>query len=269
MGAEEEIDMDSEFQKRKFMELRFEYYVAGRMLWFNDTMSTAAMLLGYAVELSLKQALVGSGVSNKDNILYSHSTPDIFAECFARGCFPDVDVASDLLVYISDMFNQRYPSQVTQTTLTAEQQGHAIGQNLNLILAYDDFIIQLDDALRTQYSDDSVSIGVLAAHFVNRVQGRAFFHCNVAALKNTDLYREILDREYQSSEEQMRKQNLTEETITYNLNNQIACRKTWMSAPQVIWTYEKWSKGIGPDFDALKSRKHAKDFVYPGRVVKH
>ncbi len=251
------------------MELRFEYYTAGRMLWFNDTMSTGAMLLGYAVELSLKQALVAVGVSNKNKILYSHIIPDIFTECFTRGCFPQVEVASDLLRYISDMFNQRYPSQVTQTTLAAEQEGHAIGQSLNLILAYDDLIIQLDDALRTQYSDDAVSIGVLAAHFVNRTQGRAFFHSNVAALRNTDLYREILDREYQNSEEQMRKQNLTEETITYNLNNQIARREIWTSAPQSIWMYEKLPTSIGADFDTHKSTKYAKEFVYPGRVVKY
>ena len=227
------------------------------------------MLLGYAVELSLKQALVAAGVPNKNKILYSHITPDIFAECFTRGCFPHVEVASDLLEYVSDMFNQRYPSQVTQMALAAEQQGHAIGQSIDLILAYDDFIIQLDDALRTQYSDDAVSIGALAAHFVNRVQGRAFFHCNVAALKNTDLYREILDREYQSSEEQMRKQNLTEETITYNLNNQSARRKTWMNAPRSIWVYEKLSTHVGPEFDTLKSTKYAKEFMYPGRVVKY
>lgn len=261
--------MDRQFQKRKFTELRLEYYAAGRMLWFNDTMSIAAMLLGYAVELSLKQALVVAGASDKDKILYSHVIPDLFAECSARGCVSRMEVSSDLLVYVSDMLNQRYPSQVTQAVLAAEQRGHAIGQSLDLIVAYDDFIIQLDDSLRTQCSDDSVSVGVLAAHFVNRVQGRAFFHCNVAALRNTDLYREILTGEYQGAEQQMRAQGLTEDTIFYNLTNQNARLKVWAGAPQSIWEYEKLSTRVGPDFDTLKSAKYSRDFVYPGRAVKH
>ncbi len=256
-------------QMRKLTELRLEYYAAGRMLWFNDTMVIGAMLLGYAIELSLKQALIAAEVPQSHKVLYSHIIPDIFAECSARGCVSSVEVSSDLLQYVSDMLNQRYPSQVTKTGLAAEERGHAITKNLTLIVAYDDLLIQLDDSLKIQCRDHAVSIGLLAAHFVNRVQGRSFFHCNVAALRNTKIYRDALVREYKGSEEQMKVEGLTEQTISYNLNNQRARLEAWAGAPHSLWEYGKLSTRIGPDFDTLKTAKFARDFAYPGRVVKH
>ncbi len=237
------------------------------MLWFNDTMSVAGMLLGYAVELSLKYALITSVVSDQ-RLLRSHKPLDLFRKCVEVGAIPQVQASTDLLQYVSDMFNQRYPKQVVDTSSEANSRGHALSQSLDLILAYDDLAIQLDDALRTLCSDDSVSIGLLAAHYVNRAQGRAFFHCNVAALKNTLIYRSLLEKEYTGAEEQMRKQGLTEETISYNLGNHQQRLKTWEGAPTSIWHYQKVSTAIGPDFDTLKTAEYAKDFKYPGRVIR-
>ena len=259
--------MDAAFQRRKFTELRFEYYVSGRLLWFNDTMSIASMLLGYAIELSLKYALISSGVSHI-GLLHSHKHLDLFLKCAEVGAIPRVQASNDLLQYVSDTFNLRYPSQVIETSAEANARGHALGQSADLILAYDDLVIQLDDALRALCADDSVSIGLLASHFVNRVQGRAFFHCNVAALKNTPIYRGLLEKEYMGAEEQMKKQGLTEETISYNLHNHTKRLKTWEGAPAAIWQYQKVSTSIGPDFDSLKATEYAKGFSYPGRVSK-
>jgi hypothetical protein len=108
----------------------------------------------------------------------------------------------------------------------------------------------------------------LAAHFVNRAQGRAFFHCNVAALKNAPVYRDLLEKEYAGASEKMKEQGLTEETISYNLGNHRQRLQTWEKAPASIWHYEKVSTCIGPDFDSLKSVQYAKGFIYPGRVIK-
>jgi len=259
--------MDEAFQRRKFTELRFEYYVSGRLLWFNDTMNIGAMLLGYSVELSLKYALILAGVSHK-GLLHGHRPLDLFRKCVEVGALPKVEAAEDLLQYVSDMFNQRYPSQVIETSSEANARGHAIGQSLDLILAYDDLVIQLDDALRARCADDSVSIGLLAAHFVNRPQGRGFFHCNVAALKNIAVYRGFLEREYTDYEAKARKQGLDEQTISYNLNNQRQRLSTWVDAPASIWTYQKVSTAIGPDFESLKNTPYAKHFQYPGRVIR-
>jgi hypothetical protein len=166
------------------------------------------------------------------------------------------------------MFNQRYPSQVVKTSAEANARGHAIAQSLDLILAYDDLVIQFDDALRARCADNSVSIGLLAAHFINRPQGRGFFHCNVAALKNAAVYRELLMNEYTGAEEQMRKQGLTEETISYNLGNHTQRLATWKGAPASIWNYQKVSTAIGPEFQSLKDTPYAKYFTCPARVIK-
>ncbi len=259
--------MDATFQRKKFTELRFEYYVSGRMLWFNDTMSIAGMLLGYAVELSLKYALILAGITHK-RLLHGHKPLDLYQKCVEVMAIPNVQASTDLLQYVSDMFNLRYPSQVIETSAEANARGHAIGQSLDLILAYDDLVIQLDDALKVRCSDDSVSIALLGAHFINRPQGRGFFHCNVAALKNTAVYRGILEKEYTSAEEHMQNQGLTEETISYNLENYRQRLKTWQNAPSSIWNYPKVSTAIGPDFETLKDREYARDFMYPGRVTK-
>ncbi len=225
------------------------------------------MLLGYAVELSLKYALIASGVTQK-RLLHSHKPVDLYQKCVEVGAIPKVQGSKDLLQYVSDMFNQRYPSQVIETSTEANNRGHAIGQSLGLILAYDDLVIQIDDSLRDRSSDDSVSIGLLPAHFVNRDQGRAFFHCNVAALKNTSIYHGLLMKDYEGAEERMKKQGLTEETIAYNLRNHRQRLETWEGAPDSIWHYQKLSTAIGPDFDSLKTQDYAKSFKYPGRVIK-
>lgn len=257
--------MDEEFQRRKFTELRFEYYVSGRLLWFNDTMNIGTMLLGYSVELSLKYALILAGVSHK-GLLHGHRPLDLFRKCVEVNALPKVEATEDLLQYVSDMFNQRYPSQVIETSAGAHARGHAIGQSLDLILAYDDLVIQLDDALRARCADESVSIGLLAAHYVNRAQGRGFFHCNVAALKNTALYRDLLEKEYADYEAKAKNQGIDEQTLSYNLNNQRQRLSTWADAPASIWTYQKVSTAIGPDFESLKNAAYAKHFQYPGRV---
>lgn len=259
--------MDPAFQLHKFTELRFEYYVSGRMLWFNDTPAVAGMLLGYAVELSLKHALIAGGVRDQ-RLLKSHKIHKIFEECESRNLIPAVEASQDLLLYISDMFNQRYPSQVLETAAEAENRGHAVSWNLGLVCAYDELMIQLDESLRAQCADDAVSIGLLAAHFVNRVQGRCFFHCNVAALKNAQSYREALIMEYEGSAAKMRAEGRTEQTIAYNTGLHGERLKTLSAAPASLWRYDKLATALGPDFEALGQYGYARDFVYPGRTIK-
>lgn len=259
-------NVDEAFQKRKFTELRLEYYSAGRALWFSDSMSIGGMLLGYAVELSLKYALIAVGLTNL-RLLRSHQMLPLWRKCIELKALPSVEASDDLLQYVSDTFNQRYPSQVIETSAAANVRGHALSQSLDAILAYDDLVIQLDESLRTTYSDNSLSIAVLAAHFINRAQGRTFFHCNVAALRNTDTYRQFLEQEYAGAEEKMRQEGLTPETIAYNLNNHRQRLDTWKTAPESIWHYAKVSTAIGPDFASLRDKQYAKSFTYPGRVV--
>jgi len=52
--------MNREFQLHKFTKL-----------WFSDNMKTAAIILGYAAELTLKQMLVASGNDNDKKLMNS------------------------------------------------------------------------------------------------------------------------------------------------------------------------------------------------------
>lgn len=254
--------MDTVFQKSKFTELRFEYYSTGRALWFSDAMSVGAMLLGYAVELTLKYSLIAAGCENKQ-LLNSHKMVPLWQECGQIGALPGVSASEALLHYVTYMFNRRYPSQILNTNKEASDRGHSVGQALDDILAYDDLMVQMDDSLRRRYSDDSLSIGILAAHFINRRSGQAFFHSNAAVLRNIAEYRAILEKEYASSEEKMRKEGRSEETIKYNLRLHKERLATWERAPTSIWRSGGFSVHFGDSPHQFTGSKNATNFSHP------
>lgn len=254
--------MKFDYQQQKFRELRFEYYSAGRTLWFSDTMNIAGMLLGYAVELSLKQILITAGALSP-RLRNSHQHLDLFLECVNVGAVQSDMASTDLLQYVSDVFNQRYPSQVTATIAKAKKRGQAVGLDLTFITGYDDLVIKLDETICSLYSDVSVSIGVAAAHFVNRPQGRSFFHSNIAALRNTSLYVNQIDQDYQDAADRMRSDGLTPETISFNLENHRKRLSTWRDAPASVWRDNRFQVALAPTFEEVEMRDFAKEFRYP------
>ncbi len=259
--------MDREYQLRKFTELRLEYYSAGRTIWFNDNMETAAILLGYAVELTLKQILVASGNDGDERLMNSHNILALYAkadESTLKGAFP---VTQDLLHFVTDRLHHRYPRQVEQSVAKAQKRGHAICLALNVISAYDDLIIGLDEWLRENYENENTSLGVMAAHFVNRVTGRAVFHCNSAALNISQKYNALITSEYENAEKEMTEQGLTPDTIQYNLNNQKQRLETWANAPDGLWVASHLSTVFGSNFFETPQEMLASDFKYPGRHV--
>ncbi len=262
--------MEKEWQRRKFKELRFEFYVSGRNLWFSDTMSIAAMLLGHSVELHLKQALIehDSALSKDKEVKGRHNLPTLYAMCKQNGLYDDVLVSEELIIYISDMLHQRYPSQSVEASIKAEERGHAISQGIGVIQAYDDLIIQMDDSLRKKYADPLISIGIQASHFVNRHQGRTFFHSNIGALRNIPYYRQALEADYAGAEEKFKKQGQTPETIQYNLNNHKQRLEAFKEAPASIWIFNKLNPHFAMPSEPPIAGYVSKDFVYPGRVHK-
>lgn len=262
--------MEKEWQRRKFKELRFEFYVSGRNLWFSDTMSIAAMLLGHSVELHLKQALIEHvpALSKNKEVKSRHNLPTLYDMCKQNGLYADVFASEVLIIYISDMLHQRYPSQSVEASINAEERGHAISQDIGVIQAYDDLIIQLDDSLLKKYRDQEISIGIQASHFVNRHQGRTFFHCNVGALRNIAYYRQILEAEYSGAEERFKKQGQTPETIQYNLNNHKQRLETFKDAPKSIWMFNKLHPLFAMPSEPLEAGTISGNFSYPGRVHK-
>lgn len=254
-------------QLKKFTELRFEYYSSGRTIWFNDNMETAAILLGYAVELSLKQILVATGNDKDRKLMKSHDISLLFEKANATALNDAFPVSEDLLHFVTDRLHHRYPSQVEQTSQKANDRGHAACLALNVIAAYDDLIIGLDEWLREKLSENN-SLAILAAHFINRVTGRAVFHCNSAALSKSDIYRKILENEYGNAERRMREEGLTPETIQYNLTNQKQRLKSWESAPNGIWLADHLTTRFGEKFYETPKDYKSDAFVYPGKIFR-
>jgi len=262
--------MEKDWQRRKFKELRFEFYVSGRTLWFSDTMSIAAMLLGHSVELHLKQALIEHDVTLAEHkeIKRRHDLTKLYSICKENGVYDDVLVSDELIVYISDMLHQRYPSQSVEASIKAEERGHAISRGIGVIQAYDDLIIQFDDSLRRKYGDKEISLGVQASHFVNRYQGRAFFHCNIGALRNIQYYHQVLEAEYNGAEEKFKKEGQTPETIQYNLSSHKQRLETFKGAPNSIWIFNKLIPHFSMPAEPPTAGCISEGFVYPGKIHK-
>jgi hypothetical protein len=259
--------MEREYQLRKFTELRFEYYSAGRTLWFNDNMETAAILLGYAVELSLKQILVASENDGNRKLMNSHDVLELYKRADEAALKGAVSVTQDLLHFVTDRLHHRYPRQVEESAAKAQKRGHAICLALNVIAAYDDLIIGLDEWLRVNYPNEKTSLVVMAAHFVNRVTGRAVFHCNSAALRRTNIYKALISAEYNNAESEMQAQGLTPETIQYNLNNHKHRIDSWALAPDGLWVASHLTTAFGENFVETSQEILASNFKYPGHHI--
>lgn len=257
--------MDRKYQMTKFCELRFEYYSAGRTLWFTDNMETAAILLGYAVELSLKQILVASG--NDKSLMKSHDVVSLYSMANEHALKGEAPITEDLLHFVTDRLHHRYPKQVAEAVSNARMRGHAVCLSLNVIAAYDDLIIKLDEWLRENFPEEGASLGLVAARFVNRVTGRAVFHCNSAALALTKQYKALLLQEYEGAEVGMAEQGLTPETIQYNLTLHKDRLATWSDAPNGLWVANHLTTRFGSAFYETPSALRASSFVYPGRYV--
>ena len=256
--------MDAAFRRRKFTELRFGSYTSGRMLWFNDSMETGALLLGYAVESHLKHALSEFKPDAPRTLLFKHDFLSLYRYCVENEIFTSVDASDDLLHYIEDQFHQRYPLQAVEASKRASSRGHAVCLSIDLISIYDAFVVALDSWISQRLADVSTSIGVMASHFVNRIQGRAFYHCNCPALQKLPEYLRAIEKDYGDSESRQIAEGLTRETIEFNLANQQARLKTLRGGASDLWIYRAFSTGF--EFPELKDWKvDLSSFQYPGR----
>ena len=256
--------MEALFRRSKFKELRFQYYTAGRMLWFNDSMETGALLLGYAVESHLKHALSELKTDAPKDLLFKHEFLRMYRYCVENEIFVTVNASDDLLHFIEDHFHQRYPLQAVEASKRASNRGHAVGLSLDLITIFDAFVIALDDWLWRRLADVSTSIGVMASHFVNRIQGRCFYHCNCSALQKLPEYLQVIEEEYHDSESKQLAEGKTHETIEYNLANQRARLKTLRAGANELWNYRALSTRFHlPDLKDWKV--DLSSFRYPGR----
>jgi hypothetical protein len=141
---------------------RYAYYLAGRTLWFCNQMETSAIMLAYAIEAHIKHMLSREKKCPK-KLLYDHDITNLFDKSREFGLFSDVEVSEDLLRFAQDNFHRRYPSQTRETIQNAMGMGHSLGMHVGVILAYDDFILQLDQSLWRALNDVRASVALMGA----------------------------------------------------------------------------------------------------------
>ena len=105
--------MNKSKQREQYCLVRYYYYHAGRLLHLIGNFHSAGIMLGYAVETTMKAGLMEvltEEQQKKNQILNrSHDVRKIFAKCVRIGLFSDVRVSNDFLEHINNNF-QRYPS---------------------------------------------------------------------------------------------------------------------------------------------------------------
>lgn len=179
--------MNSLERNKQFSKLRYNYYVAGRALFFSGNSTEVGMYnLGHCIELTLKQALLE--IVKLGKMRNSHETDKLFALAQKEGLFGDVEVSDDLIQYIQDFFWSRYPSQIQEQTEKMYDEGRGRGFSPTMILYYDDYILQLDQSMRKKFDNLEMSIAVKASQQIDSKDGRVFFHSNIPAISKLDEY---------------------------------------------------------------------------------
>ena len=249
--------MDIESNIREWTKQRYEYYVAGRTLWFNNQMQTGALMFAYAIEAHIKHLL-----SNHRNcprkLLYSHDIPILFEKSIELDLFTDVEVSDDLLRYAQDNFHRRYPSQTNETIKAASDRGHALFMDPGLVIAYDDLILQMDYSIYKKFGTPKASVAAMAAQLVDCADGRFFFHSNHAAL---DHLNEIL----KMHEESLALLLKEEDEAIHEINRRsFKERLATLSNKEILVAIDGLMR-VSPGHQQTTFKSFAKNFTYPGR----
>jgi hypothetical protein len=232
-------------QQLQFSLIRYEYYIAGRHLFFFAHSRAARIMLGYAVECQLKAALLNAG-SRNHKLLYGHDIPALHHECLAMGIISGVAVSDDFVRYIDDNLNQRYPSQFLKMLERATSDGLVVGSSPADILPYDDYILQLDDCIRKLSSEPLSSIGVRGALSAENKESEDFFHSNAAAFSRFDEYLEVV-RSFRPES--------------------VGVISRLEQGAQAFWRSKTFPLSLSDDPDALAISAPAMNYVYPRQSI--
>lgn len=247
----------NEDKLNSWLRLRFDYYLAGRTLLFSNQLQTGVLMLGYAIEAHLKQ-LLSSAPSFKMKLQFGHDFYGAFNELKDKGYLADVRVSDDLLYFVEDNFHRRYPIQTEQTIERANSRGHAVCMSPTVIFAYDDFIMQLDDAVTTHFETARASVLVRGIQNVDVSGGQYFFHCNYAV-------RSLIDDGIELSEKWLNELRQNEPNI-YDLNRQSHNERMKLLAdPDALLVFDKAATVVYPGQHQDSYSRAAELFEYPGK----
>jgi hypothetical protein len=174
----------------RFKELRQDYYLAGRCLLINRVFGMAGINFGYCIELSLKFILAYNGHPKKE--LMKHNIEEYYKQVIDKKYIPPLRVSDDFLSLMNERLNTRYPSMIGEQMAKHELESRAYVFPIDMLHCYDDFILQLDDAISNAVGDHRISIGFRSCRDLKSINGRIFFHCNDHAFERISIYKENL-----------------------------------------------------------------------------
>lgn len=174
----------------RFKELRQSYYIAGRCLLINQLFGMAGINLGYCIELSLKFVLAFHGHPKSE--LMKHDVDRYYQKVISHGYIPALEISSDFLRFITERLNSRYPTMITKQLAQHQAESRAYVFPIDMLHCYDDFILQLDDAISEAAQDPRISIGFRSCRELLHIRGRIFFHCNDHAFARISHYKTLL-----------------------------------------------------------------------------
>lgn len=254
--------MTPEFQKGRFLTLRFDYYVAGRSLWLTGQMPMACLMLAYAVEVHLKHIMVYFKAGKKAD-LFSHDPRHLVKVVKESGLLDGVKFSSDLIDYTHDVFNQRYPSQTWETGKEAAERDHALSYGAGNLLYFDDLILQIDDWFADN-ADWTFSIGVLAGQNVDSFPGKAFFHSNASAQERFPKYKAYAEQHWKRQKYDLAQSN--PDLVAVN-ESSFAQRIAALEDPQRLLNSDIFNLSIGTE--EKSTIEMASRFKYPGRILRN
>lgn len=166
-------------------DLRYDYYLAGRTLLFNNQLQSAMLMLGYAVEGHLKHLMAANdllrGLASKGHNFFGY-----VAALRDAGYLQDVHLGDDLLHFIEYNFHRRYPRQTKETIQKANERGHAVSMSPTVMVPYDDLLIQLDQSVTSFFGTPHASVLLKAVQRIEDHGANYFFHCNYPAIAKLD-----------------------------------------------------------------------------------
>ncbi|KEZ76065.1 hypothetical protein C41B8_16944 [Salinisphaera hydrothermalis C41B8] len=220
-------------------------------------MQTGVLMLGYAVEAHLKHVLAYDPEVGK-KYRYGHDFMGLFQALRDGGYMHDVEVSEDLLHFVEDNFDRRYPSQTNRTLKRAEDRGHAISMSPSVITAYDELIMQLDMSILRLFDSPGSSIMFKAAQGIDTAGVDLFFHSNYSAVARIETAVSLCDRWL----EELKRENPNIYEVNLRSHRE---RLPLLDDQARLLRSERASIGITPRGGFEGALKASKEFVYPGR----
>ncbi|PJE76534.1 hypothetical protein COV05_04160 [Candidatus Uhrbacteria bacterium CG10_big_fil_rev_8_21_14_0_10_48_16] len=179
--------------------LRFEYYLAGRQLWFSKAghLYSPKLMLGYAIETSLKHGLLiieDAGVSLDQDAKSirgkSHDLKELLSTCVRYNLFSTIDTSDDFLDFATKGLNSRYPKHIRDNFDEASNRDpYLLTINVGETIGYyDDLMLKLDDEIWSITNKPEFSVGFRGSSQASSATGKIFFHCNLPAMQRLKKY---------------------------------------------------------------------------------